>query len=212
MFFQLPDDELVFPNPSLADEDGLLAIGGDLSLERLLLAYSNGIFPWFSEGDPILWYAPHQRCIIYPSKINISKSMRKILKENLFKISINQAFTDVIRNCANTVRSGQDGTWITNDMQNAYIHLHQKGYATSIEVWQNDKLVGGLYGVKINRVFCGESMFSLVSNASKVALIALSKTDIDLIDCQLPNDHLMSMGAQMIDMDVYLKILQKSDP
>ncbi len=211
MFFQLPDDELVFPNPSLAEEDGLLAIGGDLSLERLLLAYSNGIFPWFSEGDPILWYAPHQRCVIYPNKINISKSMQKILNQQQFDVTINQNFYQVIQNCAHTPRLGQNGTWITDEMKEAYIHLHQKGYGNSIEVWQDGKLVGGLYGVMVNRVFCGESMFSHVSNASKVALIALSKTDIDLIDCQLQNAHLMSMGAEMIDMDLYLKILQKSN-
>lgn len=208
MFFQLPEDEIVFPNPKLAEDDGLLAIGGDLSLDRLILAYSNGIFPWFSNDDPILWYAPHMRCVIFPSKINVSKSMEKIFKQNLFKVSINQAFADVILNCAKIVRSGQNGTWITNDMQNAYNDLHQKGYANSIEVWQNDKLVGGLYGVKINKVFCGESMFSHVSNASKVALITLSKMGFDLIDCQLPNNHLLSMGAEMIPMDLYLDILQ----
>ena len=208
MFFQLPDDDITFPNPALAEEDGLLAIGGDLSLDRLLLAYSNGIFPWFSEGEPILWYAPHRRCVIYPNKIKISKSMKKVLRDETFKITINKAFAEVIHNCASTPREGQEGTWITNEMQDAYINLHQYGFAHSIEVWLNEKLVGGLYGLKINRVFCGESMFSHVSNASKAALIFLSRTDIDLIDCQLPNDHLMSLGAELIPQAAFMKILE----
>lgn len=209
MFFQLPDDDLSFPNPALAEEDGLLAIGGDLSLQRLLLAYSNGIFPWFSEGEPILWYSPHQRCVIYPDKIKISKSMRKIIKDEVFKITIDKAFAEVIKNCASTPREGQDGTWITNEMQEAYINLHKHGVAHSVEVWLKEKLVGGLYGLKINRVFCGESMFSHVSNASKAALIFLSKTNIDLIDCQLPNEHLMSLGAEMVAREVYMNILKE---
>jgi leucyl/phenylalanyl-tRNA--protein transferase len=192
----------------LAEEDGLLAIGGDLSIERLLVAYSNGIFPWFSEGEPILWYSPHERCVIYPDKIKVSKSMRKILNQEVFKVTFNQAFTDVILNCANTERKGQDGTWITNEMQEAYIKLHQHGYAHSVEVWLDNKLVGGLYGLKVNRVFCGESMFSHVSNASKTAMIFLSKMNIDLIDCQLPNDHLMSLGAEMITRELYMEMLQ----
>lgn len=208
MFFQLLDDHPGFPDPALAEEDGLLAIGGDLSTERLLIAYSNGIFPWFSEGEPILWYSPHERCVIYPDKIRISKSMRKILKQGFFKITFNQAFTQVIQNCATTARKGQDGTWITNEMQDAYIKLHQQGYAHSVEVWQQDKLVGGLYGLKVNRVFCGESMFSHISNASKAALIFLSEMNIDLIDCQLPNDHLMSLGAEMINRELYMETLQ----
>jgi len=208
MFFQLLDDNPGFPDPALAEEDGLLAIGGDLSVERLLIAYSNGIFPWFSEGEPILWYSPHERCVIYPSKIKISKSMQKILKQEVFKITFNQAFAAVIRNCATIERKGQDGTWITNEMQQAYISLHRQGYAHSVEVWQEGKLVGGLYGIKVNRVFCGESMFSHVSNSSKAALIFLSKMNIDLIDCQLPNDHLMSLGAQMISRELYMQMLQ----
>jgi len=208
MFFQLLDDHPGFPDPALAEEDGLLAIGGDLSTKRLLIAYSNGIFPWFSEGEPILWYSPHERCVIYPDKIKISKSMQKILKQEVFKITFNQAFAEVIRNCAATERKGQDGTWITNEMQDAYINLHQQGYAHSVEVWLEDNLVGGLYGLKVNRVFCGESMFSHVSNASKAALIFLSKLNIDLIDCQLPNDHLMSLGAEMLSRELYMEMLQ----
>lgn len=208
MFFQLVDDNPGFPDPALAEDDGLLAIGGDLSEERLLIAYSNGIFPWFSEGEPILWYSPHERCVIYPDKIKISKSMQKILNQEVFKVTFNQAFAEVILSCANTERKGQDGTWITNEMQEAYINLHQQGYAHSVEVWLEDKLVGGLYGLKVNRVFCGESMFSHVSNASKAALIFLSKMNIDLIDCQLPNDHLMSLGAEMIDRELYMEMLK----
>lgn len=208
MFFQLLADNPGFPDPALAEADGLLAIGGDLSMERLLIAYSNGIFPWFSEGEPILWYSPHERCVIYPDKIRVSRSMRKILKQELFEVTFNQAFEEVILNCATTERKGQDGTWITNEMQQAYIHLHQQGYAHSVEVWLQGKLVGGLYGLKINRVFCGESMFSHVSNASKTALIFLSKLNVDLIDCQLPNDHLMSLGAEMISREVYMEMLQ----
>lgn len=212
MFFQLSEDEPIFPDPRLAEADGLLAIGGDLSVERLLNAYSNGIFPWFSEGDPILWYAPLERCVIYPSRIKISKSMKKILSEETFIITVDQAFEEVIANCANTPRKGQDGTWITNEMQAAYINLHELGFAHSIEIWIDKTLVGGLYGLKMNKVFCGESMFSHVSNASKTALIYLSKLNIDLIDCQLPNDHLMSLGAEMISNEAYLEILQQEQP
>lgn len=209
MFFQLQEGDLIFPDPALAERDGLLAIGGDLSLQRLLIAYSNGIFPWFSEGEPILWYSPHERCVIYPNHIKVSKSMKKFLKDGIFKVTINQDFEGVILNCADTPRKGQDGTWITDEMQQAYLNLHQKGFAQSVEVWLADKLVGGLYGLKINGVFCGESMFSHVSNASKVALIYLSNSNIDLIDCQLPNAHLMSLGAEMIDRKTYMDMLQK---
>jgi len=211
MFFQLLADDPAFPDPALAEEDGLLAIGGDLSMERLLIAYSNGIFPWFSEGEPILWYSPHERCVIYPDRIKISKSMKQVLKQGIFRVTLNQAFEEVILNCATTARKGQDGTWITTEMQQAYLNLHQNGYAHSVEVWQDDKLVGGLYGLKINRVFCGESMFSHVSNASKTALIFLSELNIDLIDCQLPNDHLISLGAEMISRERYMAMLQASE-
>jgi leucyl/phenylalanyl-tRNA--protein transferase len=208
MVFRLLDDECIFPDTALAEPDGLLAIGGDLSVERLLLAYQSGIFPWFSEGDPILWYAPLERCVIFPDRINISKSMRKIVQSGVFQVTENTSFAAVIRNCAQTPRLGQDGTWITDDMQKAYIKLHEKGIAHSIEVWRDQVLVGGLYGIKIGNVFCGESMFSLVSNASKVALIHLAKNmGFELIDCQLPNDHLMSMGAEMISRENYLDIL-----
>jgi leucyl/phenylalanyl-tRNA--protein transferase len=208
MVFRLLEDALIFPDTALAEPDGLLAIGGDLRVERLFLAYQSGIFPWFNEGEPILWYAPHERCVIYPDRIKISKSMRKVLHSEIFEITVNQAFDKVIEYCAKTPRVGQDGTWITNDMQKAYLNLHEKGLAHSVEVWKDKNLVGGLYGVKIKKVFCGESMFSLVSNASKVALIHLSKNmAFELIDCQLPNEHLMSLGAEMISRKKYLAIL-----
>ena len=210
MVFRLPKNELIFPDPSLADEDGLLAIGGDLSVERLLLAYKSGIFPWFSDNDPICWYAPHERCVIYPSKVKITKSMSQVLKKRIFTITSNTRFEEVITNCAEIDRKDQPGTWITEAMQKAYINLHKNGYAKSVEVLQNNELVGGLYGVEINQVFCGESMFSRVSNASKAAMIALCKANAyTLIDCQLPNDHLMSLGAEMISRKEYLEILHQ---
>ncbi len=204
MIFKLLDNSLIFPNPALAEADGLLAIGGDLSPERLLLAYQSGIFPWFSEGDPILWFSPHERCVIFPHRMKVSKSMQRLIKNGAFSVTENQAFASVINNCAKAPRIGQDGTWITSEMQEAYIALNEKGIAKSIEVWQENELVGGLYGVEMGVVFCGESMFSKVSNASKMALIYLAqKPGIQLIDCQLPNDHLMSMGAEMIDRKEY---------
>jgi leucyl/phenylalanyl-tRNA--protein transferase len=209
MVFRLPEDQLIFPNPALADEDGLLAVGGDLSVPRLLLAYQNGIFPWFSDDDPICWYAPHERCVIYPKRLKISKSMAKIVRSNHFTVTYNTAFEQVISNCANVARKDQPGTWITNAMQKAYLALHKNGFAKSIEIWQEDKLVGGLYGVEIKEIFCGESMFSLVSNASKMAMISLCQTGkYTIIDCQLPNDHLISLGAEMISSEAYRKYLK----
>lgn len=209
MIFQL-EEELLFPPIHLAEEDGLLAIGGDLSPERLILAYANGIFPWYDESSPILWYAPHKRFVLDPEEIKVSKSMKQVLRSGKFEITFNKAFAEVIKNCAVISRPNQDGTWITNDMQNAYIHLHNLGYAHSVEIWQNNVLAGGLYGVCINRVFCGESMFAKVSNASKLALIWLSENlDVNLIDCQVYTEHLESMGAKMISREEYLKILSK---
>lgn len=208
MIFKLTE-ELVFPHPSLAEPDGLLAIGGDLSVKRLALAYENGIFPWFSEGDPICWFAPHERCVIFPEKVKVSKSMKKVLKDKIFEVKMDTAFEEVIAYCAQTSRKGQDGTWITDEMQDAYIDLHRNGLAHSVEVWHGDALVGGLYGLEVNSVFCGESMFSLMSNASKTALIWLCRNpSYRLIDCQMPNDHLMSLGAEMISRKDYLAILK----
>ena len=209
MIFQLPEQELIFPDPSLAEPDGLLAIGGDLSRDRLILAYQHGIFPWFSEGDPICWFSPHERCVIYPDQVKVSKSMKKVLKDEIFTVTMDTAFEEVIASCAQTPRRDQDGTWITTAMQDAYIDLHRNGWAHSVEVWYGDQLAGGLYGMHINNVFCGESMFSLVSNASKTALIWLCRTNnFSLIDCQVPNDHLLSLGAEMISRERYTGILQ----
>ena len=210
MVFRLQKHEIFFPDSSLADPDGLLAIGGDLSKERLLEAYHNGIFPWFSEGDPICWFAPPERCVIFPEHIKISKSMKKVIRDQVFTITTNLAFAEVIKNCAAVPRKMQDGTWITKEMRKAYTRLHESGYAHSVEVWQEGHLVGGLYGVKVNTVFCGESMFSSVSNASKAALIWLSQNpSISMIDCQMSNEHLMSLGAEMISRAAYLRVLKQ---
>ncbi len=208
MIIQLSKDKIWFPSPELADEDGLLAIGGDLSAQRLLLAYRNGIFPWFSEGDPILWYAPHERFVLFPERLKVSSSMLKILRSGSFRVTYDQAFIRVINACANSIRKDQKGTWITDTMKSAYIQLHNLGYAHSVEVWENDLLVGGLYGVQINHVFCGESMFSNVSNASKAALIVLCQNkNFKLIDCQVYTSHLESMGADFISLEEYLVFL-----
>jgi leucyl/phenylalanyl-tRNA--protein transferase len=209
MVFRLHSNELVFPDPSLADDDGLLAIGGDLTTPRLVLAYQNAIFPWFSEGDPICWFSPPERCVIFPARVKISKSMKKTIRDGVFTIKMNTAFAAVVKHCATVYRDGQDGTWITPAMQHAYFHLHQAGEAHSVEVWQGDELVGGLYGVMVNQVFCGESMFSLVSNASKAALIWLcQQPEYKLVDCQMPNKHLFSLGAEMIPRATYVQYLK----
>jgi len=210
MIFRL-DKRLIFPDPALAEEDGLLAIEGDLSAERLILAYQSGIFPWYSEGDPILWFAPHERFVLYPSGLRISKSMRQIIRSNKFRVTFDQSFAEVIRACADAKREGQDGTWITTEMQQAYINLHKLGVAHSVEVWlDDDVLAGGLYGVEVGSVFCGESMFSKVSNASKLALITLCQTGkYKMIDCQLHTEHLESMGARMIPRDEFMSVLKK---
>ena len=209
MIFRL-DERLIFPDTELAEPDGLLAIAGDLSPGRLLLAYQSGIFPWYDE-DPILWYAPHERCVIYPDELIVSRSMQRYLRKAPFKITINTCFADVITACATVEREGQDGTWINEDMKAAYINLHQLGYAQSIEVWQHDDLVGGMYGIPVGRVFCGESMFSKVSNASKAALIYLLQSgEYDLLDCQVHNDHLESLGARMIPQKDYMGVLRNN--
>jgi len=210
MVFELNSKKLEFPHPSYAEEDGLLAVGGDLSADRLLLAYCNGIFPWFSDDGPILWYAPDPRFVIYPSKIKISKSMAGILRKKTFSFSIDRDFKEVIKHCAAINRRDQAGTWITQDMIDAYSKLAALGYAHSVEVWQDNLLVGGLYGVLINGVFCGESMFSKVPNASKAALIFLAQEiDLRLIDCQFHTPHLESMGGEYLSLTEYLAILTK---
>jgi len=204
MIFRL-DKRLLFPDPGLAEPDGLLAVGGDLSVKRLLLAYQNGIFPWYSDDTPILWYSPHERFVLYPAELKISKSMRQVMRSGKFRITEDQYFEEVMAACSSVFREGQDGTWITDDMKGAYLRLQQKGHAHSIEVWEKDNLVGGLYGVQIGHVFCGESMFSLASNASKTALIYLCQSGLyNLIDCQMHTPHLESMGARLISREEYM--------
>lgn len=209
-------DNLWFPNPSDATLEGLLAIGGDLSAARLLLAYNSGIFPWFEDDQPILWWSPNPRMVLFPEKFKVSKSLQKTLNSKKFKITFNQNFADVINHCATVPRKGQAGTWITEEMQEAYIALHKAGHAVSVEVWKNDKLVGGLYGIDIpqKKVFCGESMFSLVSDASKVAFYHLSEysktKNYKFIDCQIYNEHLESFGAEEIEREEFLVMLNIS--
>ncbi len=204
-----------FPAVNLANADGILAIGADLSPKRVLLAYKNGIFPWFNQGEPIIWYAPKDRMVLFPDELKVSKSMRKILRKQLFTITFNQNFEQVIYHCKNIERNDQNGTWITDEMQDAYVKLHKLGVAKSVEVWQNNQLVGGLYGVDLGHIFCGESMFSLVSNASKVAFIYLTKMlankNYKLIDCQVYNNHLASLGAREIPRDLFMKYVKKQD-
>jgi leucyl/phenylalanyl-tRNA--protein transferase len=205
--------DLFFPPVSDADSDGILAIGGDLSPERLQLAYKSGIFPWFNEGEPIIWWSPNPRMVLFLDELVVSKSMRNILNRNIFNVTFNQNFRDVISSCQKVKRDGQTGTWITNEMIEAYCKLHELGIAKSIEVWQNDQLVGGLYGIDLGRIFCGESMFSLVSNTSKVAFIALAnqlKNDnYRLLDCQVYNEHLESLGCREIEREAFMAILKK---
>ena len=199
-----------FPPHEVTSEEGIIALGGDLSSERLIYAYKNGIFPWFNEGEPIVWYSPAERMVLFPEELKVSKSMRQVLRKNDFTITENKAFKDVILACKKIERKDQDSTWITDDMLAAYTKLHDIGIAKSIEVWQEDRLVGGLYGIDLNNgVFCGESMFSNVSNMSKVAFIYLAQQmSYKLIDCQVYNDHLASLGAREIDRKNFLEYLK----
>lgn len=210
--YWLQPDDIDFPSVELAlrEPDGLLAVGGDLSVKRLLSAYANGIFPWYSENQPILWWSPDPRLVLYPANLNISKSLSKLLRRNKFTIRFDTVFNNVVHACAGP-RRDTEGTWIGNEIQQAYIKLHEAGYAHSIEVWQNDKLVGGLYGVALGKVFFGESMFSLVPNASKIALTYLCahlvKWQYCLIDCQVESPHLLSMGAVSISRAEFMQQL-----
>lgn len=208
-------NELYFPSVEDANAEGLLAVGGDLSPERLLLAYKRGIFPWFNDGSLLLWWSPDPRMVLFPERIKISKSMRKVLKSNQFSLTKNKYFEEVIDQCRLAKREGQEGTWITNEMKEAYLKLHELGYAKSYEVWQDDKMVGGLYGIDLGHIFCGESMFSLVSNASKFAFIQLAdelhRKKYSLIDCQLYTKHLESLGAEEIPRSRFIEILKKLD-
>ena len=205
-------EEIKFPAYEFTSKEGIIALGGDLSSKRLIYAYRNGIFPWFSENEPIVWYCPLERMVLFPNEIKISKTMRKVLRDNAFVVTENKAFERVIHQCKTIKRNDDLGTWITNDMEKAYINLHKKGVAKSIEIWKDNELVGGLYGLEINGVFCGESMFSKVSNASKLAFIYLAtKKNYRLIDCQIYNDHLASLGAREIDRKDFLNILKTID-
>jgi leucyl/phenylalanyl-tRNA---protein transferase len=205
------DKELEFPSVHLAEPDGLLAIGGDLSVERLLVAYQSGIFPWY-EGEYILWWSPDPRFILIPQELIVHKSMKALLRKNIFRFTVNTAFLEVISNCKMISRRDQAGTWISEEMRAAYMRLHTLGYAHSAETWQNGELVGGLYGVRIGNVFFGESMFSKISNASKYAFInyvqQLKKEGVKLIDCQVYTEHLESLGARMIDRNEFIELLK----
>jgi leucyl/phenylalanyl-tRNA--protein transferase len=202
------------PSPELAEADGLLAIGGDLSPERLINAYKMGIFPWYNPDEEILWWSPDPRFVLFPEELKISKSMQQVLRKNPFRISFNTAFHEVISNCKNVDRKGQDGTWISNEMKNAYQGLHHLGIAHSVEVWKDQQLVGGLYGLRLGKVFFGESMFALESNASKFAFIhyvqKLQKEGVNLIDCQQETKHLASLGARSIKRKDFLKQLNEN--
>lgn len=207
----LLSDELIFPNPRLADPHGLLAVGGDLSTERLLLAYENGIFPWYSEDQPILWFSPDPRLVLFPDKFSASKSLAKTIRKKLYDVRFDTNFEDVIVECSKIERKDQDGTWITDDMIDAYTRLHKEGYAHSVETYYEGDLVGGLYGVSLGGAFFGESMFHKMADASKVALYhlvqRLKEWDFDFIDSQVVTEHLKSLGAEEISRNRYLDIL-----
>jgi len=209
--FQL-EDELIFPHPVLRDDDGLLAVGGDLSIQRLLLAYRWGLFPWYHDDQPILWWWLVPRLMIRPQQIHISHSLKSILNKNIFRVTINTAFGEVIQHCGEIKRMNQDGTWITADMMKAYMAMHEEGYAHSVEVWRNKELVGGLYGIAYGRIFTGESMFAKESNASKVAFVHLAKhleaRNFEWIDCQQDTPHLRSMGAYLVEEDDFMQVLR----
>ena len=202
--------EIVFPPVQLSEPDGLLAMGGDLSTERLLLAYRSGIFPWF-DGDTPLWWSPNPRFVLFPQELKVSKSMKQLIKKQAFDFTMDKAFAEVINNCKTSPRKDQDGTWITDEVKAAYIQLHQLGYAHSAEAWVNGELVGGCYGIRMGHVFFGESMFSKSPNSSKYAFInyvhALQKENIALIDCQVYTPHLESLGARMIEREKFIELL-----
>ncbi|MEA3418690.1 MAG: leucyl/phenylalanyl-tRNA--protein transferase [Campylobacterota bacterium] len=206
--------DMIFPNPRYASTEGLLAFGGDLSPNRLLTAYRRGIFPWYNADDPILWWSPDPRLVLYPNDFKLSKSFRRVLRNGGFTVTFDQRFSEVIRYCGTVPREGQKGTWLVSEMQQAYMELHEMGFAHSVEVYHKGKLVGGLYGVAMGKAFFGESMFSLVHDASKVAFKALSDVlgakGYDFIDCQITNDHLMRLGATVVPRDRFLDELEES--
>jgi leucyl/phenylalanyl-tRNA--protein transferase len=212
--FYIPDNQNIFPHPDLADKEGLLAIGGNLSTDSLITAYSFGIFPWYSENDPLVWWSPDPRFVLFPEKLKVSKSMRPYFNQNKYQISIDTKFEYIIRACSRIQRKGQKGTWITDAMYDAYIQLHKEGFAHSIEVWKDGKLAGGLYGVSLGKMFFGESMFSLLPNASKFGFISLVRLLISkgyqLIDCQQETPHLRSLGAEGITRKAFLHLLRQN--
>jgi leucyl/phenylalanyl-tRNA--protein transferase len=202
-------DKIEFPYVEEASKDGLLAIGGDLNPERLILAYKSGIFPWFEEGQPFLWWSPDPRFVLFPDRLKVSKSMKQVFRKTNLRVTRNKAFDRVIDACSVEKRPGQTGTWITTDMKKAYIELHRLGYAISVEVWDENELVGGLYGVDIgNNIFCGESMFAKVSNASKIGFVTfIQESNYKLIDCQVFTEHLESLGAEYISRNEFINII-----
>lgn len=206
------DDEIVFPPVHLADERGILAVGGDLSPRRLLLAYASGIFPWYSEDDPIIWWSPDPRFVLFPGELRVSRTMRQTLGRNIFRITADRAFAHVIESCRRP-RRRQDGTWITDEMTAAYVHLHELGFAHSVEAWAGDELAGGLYGISLGGCFFGESMFTEVNDASKAAFITMVRVlagrGFELIDCQVHTGHLASLGARPIPRDEFTAILER---
>lgn len=214
--YWLKQDDLSFPDPACAlkDPNGLIAVGGDLSLERLLAAYKLGIFPWYEAHQPILWWSPDPRMVLFPGELHVSKSLKKTLSKKVFKLSFNQNFPAVINACANQRSKKRDGTWITAEMQQAYINLHKAGWAHSVEVWNDNMLVGGLYGLALGKIFFGESMFNKQDNASKIAFVylveSLKKLDFNLIDCQISSEHLSSLGAREIKREEFMQFLQKN--
>jgi leucyl/phenylalanyl-tRNA--protein transferase len=211
--YQLTED-LVFPHPENTVEDGILAVGGDLSPERIILAYQNGIFPWYNEGDPIIWWSPNPRCVLYTDKLRVSKSMRTLFNRNSFRVTLDQNFQQVIYACKEITRHDQTGTWINTAMQKAYFKLYKLGYAHSVEVWNDTEMVGGLYGLFIGNCFFGESMFAKESNTSKYGFIALvqalNKAGVELVDCQTTTPHLISLGAEEVDRNDFLDYLDNS--
>lgn len=213
--FWLDDESLDFPAPELATPEGIIAVGGDLSPERLLTAYSEGIFPWFNEGDPILWWSPDPRFVLFPDELVVSRSMRPYFNQKKFQVTFDRDFEGVMRNCQQSNRNGQSGdTWITEDMIRAYVQVHDMGYAHSVEVWQDEELVGGLYGISLGKIFFGESMFAKVSNASKYGFITLvqklREKGFVLIDCQQQTQHLGSLGARPISRKSFLQYLEEN--